>query len=188
MSPRARRPRRQRYTVEVEGRDPVVVLAYSHGDAIETAERCGYKVIEAFMGDYRVQEIVRKAKTEGGHRLIPSALEEAKNILGLKLPIKIRYNSRVVGVSGKNGSYERTMRGHEIMLKSYLTPEQVTETLWHELRHAWQAEQKGTPEAWWAYREIQRQRYTYKRRPIEIDARTYATKMSKTHPLLARPR
>lgn len=173
------RRRRTRYTVDVEGREPVVVLSYTHGGAIETAQRHGYKVLSAVTGDYRKQARAREVKAKGGFRINRSALEQAKFIMGLKLPVKIRYNNRV---GDTNGNYEFHGTYHDVMLKRYHTPEQATRTLWHELTHAQQAERCGDLEIWERFRKAQR-RFSYQRRPMEIEARNMSANMSPNHPL-----
>lgn len=174
--------RRTRYTVEVEGREPVVVLSYNHGGAIETAERHGYKVVGASMGDYRKEARAREAKATGGFRINQAALNEAKAILGLKLPVRIRYNGRV---GSTNGNYQFHGTHHDVMLKRYHTPEQANVTLWHELQHAAQAERTSSLEAWRAFQKQQR-RYPYHHRPMEVEARNMAQNMAPNHPLTTR--
>jgi hypothetical protein len=168
--------RRARYTVEVEGRDPQVILAYSPQSAADFYRRRGYDVRNVVKGDYRrVAAPPRPTPQGGGYRVDQKALKAAIALLDIKLPVKVRFNARV---GDTNGNYRFRNGGHDIMLKSYHTAEQASSTLWHELTHAMQAERcGGTIEDW---REVHREqkRYTYKQRPIEIEARKMSADMA----------
>jgi hypothetical protein len=73
------------------------------------------------------------------------------------------------------------------MIKKYLDPEQATATLYHELRHAYQAEQARDQRAWQRIRQESRARRggnNYRTRSIEVDAREYA--LDHSHVMLAK--
>lgn len=171
--------RRCRYTATISHResDAVlrrVILAYDAGSVQRHFERCGYTVLDVHRGDYRVEARMANAKSGGGFTVDQAALNRAIQTLGLRLPVRIRFNSRV---GSTNGNY-RFMGGyHNIMLKSYRTAEQASETLWHELTHAMQAERAGgTLEAW--AKEQRKSRGKYQACPREIEARQMSRQMS----------
>lgn len=173
--------RRSRFTVDLILKDGKphrsVVLAYS-ADDVRTRYHLptrGQYVLDVKAGDYRKQQRAAEIKAQGGYRVDQRALRAAIETLGLKLPVKIRYNGRV---GQTNGNY--TFRGgyHDIMLKTYHTADQASSTLWHELTHAMQSERVGGTLGTWAeYRKGQR-RYTYRQRPMEVEARRMSAKMS----------
>ena len=171
-----RRRKRQRYTVDLEGHAPQVILAYSHGSVVEYYERRGYKVLGVEMGDYRKRARQEEAKQNGRRFAIDTrALEEAKRQFGLKRPVKIRLHGRVGGTNG-NHSWEGTY--HNVMLKWYRSAEEANETLWHELTHCRQAEEcMARGGDWHYYSRQQKKNYSYKHRPIEIEARQVARSM-----------
>lgn len=154
------RPRRRRYTVTVQSMSgqPVkfVILAYDGAGARRFYERQGYTVVSVAEGDHRVQA-ARASQQPTGAKVIPAALNAAVNDLGLGLPVEIHYTSRQGSVRGSHGVRPTgpgvTVKGnkvygidsatgfkHRIMLKSYLTAEQMSRTLHHELAHAMQFE------------------------------------------------
>lgn len=163
---------RTRYTVTTQkegvGVQRQVVLCYTAQWATDYFTRRGFVVLSVQKGDYRKQQRVAATKAAGGFTIDRKALAAAIEQLGLKLPVKIRYNARV---GGTQGNYRLRNGNHDIMLKSYLTPEQASSTLWHELTHAMQAERVGgTSEVWNSY-SLEQRRYSYSIRPIEIEAR-----------------
>lgn len=130
--------RRRRYTVYYTDREPEVVLAYGGLDAKQWGSTRG--TVKSWReGDIRIE-----AKS-GGWRLNRKALNEAIDLIGLKLPVKLRTDARV---GSTNGNYRFRNGGHDIMLKTYLSAEQATKTLWHEPCHAMQAERAGAPQEW----------------------------------------
>lgn len=166
--------RRSRFTVYRKGLDPVVCMTYTAESARAFYERNGQTVTRVVKGDHRVEARNAAIKAAGGFRLDRAALQAACAELGLKLPVKVRFNSRV---GGTNGNYRFMGTHHDVMLKSYRTPQQATATLWHELCHAMQAERAGgTPE--WAKVRAEQQRVPYSRRPIEVEARRFAAERS----------
>lgn len=167
-------PRRSRFTVTChapgEPVSLVVILAYSAEGARRHYEDRGQTVVRVQSGDYRMKAL----PTGGGFRIDQEAVEEARGLLGLKMPVKIRLNGRV---GPTNGNYRLRGRQHHIMVKSYLPAEKATEALWHELCHAMQAERSGgTIQAWIEYHDTQRG-YSYWDRPMEREARALATDM-----------
>ncbi len=162
--------RRSRFTVHIVGREPRVVLSYTSAGAGEHYERMGYTVLKVVKGDHR------KPVALPARRFVidQPALADAIDLLGLKVPVKIRYNSRQGATAG---NYRFRYGAHDIMLKSYATAAEASQTLWHELQHAVQAERAGTAQDWTKVVNDQR-RYPYSRRPIEVEARALATQMS----------
>jgi hypothetical protein len=169
--------RRTRFTATIisphMGREKKVILAYFASEVRGYYEGKGYEVVSVTKGDYRKQAVV-KGNGGGGFRIDRPALKDACELLDLKLPVKIRFNSRA---GSTNGNYRFKGDHHDIMLKSYHSPEQASDTLWHELCHAMQAERAGgTLETW---RQVHREqaRYTYRNRPIEREARAMSETM-----------
>jgi hypothetical protein len=96
----------------------------------------------------------------------------------LRNPVRICYHSRMGTVKGSHRFINDAIGGpfHSILLKSYLDPIEANITLWHELRHAQQAEKSGSVFTWnRLYVESQRT-YGYQSDPYEIDAERYALK------------
>lgn len=160
--------RRTRYTVYYDDDKPEVCLAYTPEGARKLFEKLGHSVIRVERGDYR------KTRTGGGFVINKAALADAIELLGLKLPVKVRTHARV---GDTNGNYRLRDGWHDIMLKSYHTPEQASSTLWHELTHAMQAERAGGKDEWRSVRNEQR-RYSYRIRPIEVEAREMSEAMA----------
>jgi hypothetical protein len=182
--------RRTRFTVKVKlGEGSVekrVIRAYTAENAINYYTRRGYTVLSIAKGDYRKQEREAKAKAQGGHRLDHKAIQEAADVLGLKLPVRVRQHSRVGNTHGnyRLAGLAGQATHHNIMVKSYLTPKEATNTLWHELTHALQAERDGKSDlATWRKVSNEQKVYSYRQRPIEREANETAALMSKDHPL-----
>jgi hypothetical protein len=157
----SRSRRRSRYTVQLEGEVRHVVLAYDAIGARRYFESRELTVTTVVKGDYRI------VAPRGGFRVDDDALRDGCELLGIHHPVRIVLNGRV-GPTWGNHRFDGAE--HRIMVKSYLTPEQATRTLWHELTHAMQAERVGGGVAWWALCRAQRS-YSYSQRPIELDAR-----------------
>lgn len=158
------RMNRTRYTVTLRSGETLrreVILAYSADGARSFYEGRGNTVVEIEKGDYRLQS------PDSGFNIMQDALKAAQKELGLVLPVKIRFNAR----QGRtNGNYRFNTTHHDIMIKSYLSPEQASSTLWHELTHAMQAERVGGTKSVWADFLKDQSSYSYKNRPIEIEA------------------
>lgn len=153
-----------------------VALCYTALDAQQLIEsRFGVSAVSIIKGDYRKEARAAEQKASGGFTVDRVALAAAIKQLGITMPVKLRFNARV---GGTQGNYRFRNGTHDIMLKSYHTPEQASSTLWHELTHAMQAERAGgTQETWNSFAREQR-RYTYNRRPIEIEARQMSEAMA----------
>lgn len=189
--------RRTRYTITYRtsaGIKQTVALGYSVEGLREHLIGHGYDVIKVVKGDFRAipAKVVQSGGT--GWTLDRRALNAAAKFLGLKLPVHVKTNSKYGGTNGtyrfkpstkapKGFAVANATAFHNIVVKSYLTPQQATETLWHELQHAVQAERQGSPTVWNIYSRDQK-RYPYSRRPIEIEARKVAS--ANAHRLLAR--
>jgi hypothetical protein len=184
--------RRQRFTAHLAGVSaPAVILAYSAESVREHYARRGHTVISIERGDHRLAE--RKARREaayrerdsgpdgGGFRIDQGALRDACELLGIRLPVRVRYHSRVGGCLG-NHRLRAEKRGdghwHDIMLKSYLSAEKASRALWHELTHAAQAERAGGTLADWAREHRRQVAYSYSVRPIEREARDMEVTMA----------
>lgn len=147
--------RRQRYTVSFAGGGAEVILAYTSQGAKQYYAQRGYAVASARLGDFRF---------EGGGWELAADVRAAA---GLAWPVTIRRNGKP---GGTRGTYRCRDGTHHIVVKSYLTAEQASATLWHELTHARQAERAGSQSAWEKVTAAQR-RWPYAQRPIEIEAR-----------------
>lgn len=155
--------RRSRFTITFLDGSREVFLGYSALSAENYYNGRGRPVVSVTKGDYRMDKNV----TGGGFKIIQSALKTAQEELGLTIPVKVRFNARQ---GNTNGNYRFRGTHHDIMVKSYLTPEEASSTLWHELTHAMQAERcGGTTETWTKVHREQRN-WTYRQRPIEIEA------------------
>lgn len=154
--------RRKRYTVTLSDSSQHVILAFDALDARLYYTQRDLTVVSVNAGDYRMKP------TEREWELNYVALRNARRELGLTLPVTVRKNGRE---GGTNATYRLKPEGHHIVVKSYLTRQQATEALWHELQHAQQAERVGgTVEAWKVEHNRQR-KWPYKRRPMELEAR-----------------
>lgn len=181
--------RRTRYTFRCEHISPTTsriieanggtmdALAYSAEQAFALLERRGYYNIE------RVTRPARRAPAGGGFKIDRRALREARDFMGLRWPVRIREHSRYGSV---NGNYrvgdDHSAPFHNIMVKSYLSPEQASRTIWHELRHAFQAEQAAQAKGARLAGECRRafdgviaddRGVSYRAKSIERDAREY---------------
>jgi hypothetical protein len=165
---------RTRFTVTFEDGTKKVILCYNAAEARHYYEHKGYAVAGVMRGDYRKQARVAAIKSQDGHTIDTAALNVAKAELGLIMPVKIRRDGRV---GQTNGNHRLRGFEHHIMLKSYLTPEQATHTLWHELTHAVQAERAIASGRGWAAVSNEQRRYRYSVRPIEIEANKIADAM-----------
>lgn len=169
------RRRRTRFTVtcshvssdEIERK---VILAYDAPGAQGYYEERGYTVLRVQRGDYRA-EIGQTWKIDR------EALAAAIELLDIKLPVKIRFNSRVGKTAGNYRFHECGY--HDIMLKTYRTAAEASATLWHELTHAMQAErfQRANPHlpprtAWLA--QLEQSHGKYRACPMEIEANRMA--------------
>ena len=169
--------RRTRFTVTVRKHGDttkVVILAPTSDDARYFYARRGYDVLSVVKGDFRREQRNATVQQGGGFTIDRAALKDACDLLGLKVPVRIRFSSKV----GRTlGNYRGMSKGyHDIMLKSYRTAEQASSTLWHELTHAMQAERAGGHVGWQA--ELAKSYGKYKRCPLEIEARQMQATMA----------
>lgn len=118
--------------------------------------------------------------SKGGWRVSPSAFFEALDLLGITWEVVVKTSG---GVS-RRGAH-RTMPKkvgaagwfHSITVSTYLSPEEATATLWHELTHAAQVE--AAPDVFAfakAYRE-ENARRGYDLNVYEVEARETAETM-----------
>jgi len=131
-----------------------------------------------------------KARTVKRHGLVldRKALADACDLLGIRNRVEVRFHGAVGNTNGTHRySFPRVRSAadvaslapvHRIVIKSYLSPEQASSTLWHELTHAAQAERvsREDPSLWWAFIRKQR-RIPYSHRPIENEARDMSATM-----------
>lgn len=173
------RQRRSRYTVTLSTGERKVILAYSAEGArnyyAEFYASMGITVTRVAQGDYRKQQHAANRQAQGGFTIDRQALAFAIEYLGLTWPVDIRTHARVGGTQGNHRLTPN--HRHNIMVKSYLTPEEASSTLWHELTHAAQAERAGNYHAWSEFVREQR-RIPYSHRSIEIEARQASKDMA----------
>lgn len=169
------RRRRSRFTVTMTDGTKQVVLAYDTVGARSFFTGRGYDVRSVTAGDHRVAKRNAQTKAVGGFRLNHAAIRDACELLGVKMPVAIKFNGRV---GATHGNHRFTGSSHRIMVKSYLTVQQASETLWHELTHALQAERDCGSRAAWVAQHSEQRRYSYQRRPIEIEARKMSEDMA----------
>jgi hypothetical protein len=164
--------RRTRWTIVLAGGEPFVMLAYDEDQIRRHYEGRGKTVVRITKGDFRKTQPPRLAST--GFVIDNAVLDDAKDLLGLQKPVKIRFNNRV---GGTLGNHRFRLDGyHDIMLKRYLSADRANKTLWHELTHAMQAERSGDYNDWVIFSKAQR-KISYDKRPIEIEAREMADQM-----------
>lgn len=180
--------RRKTYvaTVRKHGiRDERPIRAYSSKAVSDYYERQGYEVLAVKAKPRQRRAPVRPLNQ---FKLNTLAIHEAKKFFNLRYPVSIRVTNHQ---GGRMGGYRPANNGlsHEISIKSWLTPEQASETLWHELAHAMQNEREQNswePTMSPAYKRMwEREKGQYKRAPSEREANRFQLR-GKTHPL-ARP-
>lgn len=173
MSNYKSRRRRSRYTVTFnQGQDAKVVLAYSVDEVWIYFESRGYDVNSVEKGDYRKFERQAENKADGPQWTIDQkVLKTVIESMGIKREVKIRKHARQ---GSTNGNYRYRGGYHDIMLKSYRTADQANATLWHELKHAQQAERAVAEGRDWYAVTREQKRYSYKQRPIEVEARLWS--------------
>lgn len=166
---------------------------------------------------YKVKSVVPyntahvKAKNGGGWKVSNAYFNKAVAEFGLKLPVVVQQIGRV---GSTNANYALCLRGQEprgvtvprgarifhlVKAKSYHTPEQASQSLWHELTHArqaedairkvladdsaWQSNAFVADEAWERKVKHQRENFSYEDRPIEREARRTAAAMNQQYKL-----
>lgn len=179
------KPRRTRYTVEATKgqfgqREKFDFLAMSETSGRAFLSRKGYRIHSFITAAQAVAQ-----KQNAGWRKSLAGLTRARQELGITLPILIKQTSRIGDQQGIHSLHlENGKLHHHIIVKSYLTPEEATEVLWHELTHAAQAERAAAkvvrPEDFsalsyrvktaWTAEQIHQRDWPYSRRPIEREA------------------
>lgn len=172
-----RRQRRSRYTVTSDrGRE--VVLAYSREGAATYFAQRGRRVTGVEEGDYRKPK--RPLNQWKQHH---ENIDRAIQWLGINFPVTITVQNHHGGRWGNHAlRVDGSQLYHEIKVKSWLTPYQAGQTLWHELAHAMQAERavarssattaRERARAWYESEERTRDIH-YRRRPCEVEARAH---------------
>lgn len=188
--------RRSRFTVFTD-RGPQVILAYDRAGAAAYYERRGLTVIRVEAGDYR--HVEASAKPGEIWKLDREALQLALDFFRIELPVEIKftghrggrlgahtldaYGGNVIKRGGRIAHLDSaTDIKHKITVKRWLSAEQASRTLWHELAHAMQAERAAcaanaiTPadilRSWRDCSERGRG-ISYENKPHEIEAREY---------------
>lgn len=172
--------RRSRWTVTLATGEKFVALAYDGAGAIRAValvKRRDIAGATAARGDYR-----KRTRRVTGAKPNMLAIREACAFLDVKLPVKVRVTNHQGGCMGQHRArYDAATRtwSHDILVKSWLTVEQMGETLWHELAHAMQFERDALTRssdpftvrrAWHA---AYRDGTTYRHKPYEVEARSY---------------
>ncbi len=175
------RQRRSRFTATIlnfSGQEvQKVILAYNAEQVREFYAR-QFTVVSVVKGDL----VNYPAAPAGPRWKLSDGIEDAKDFLGLTLPVRIkqtghqggRYGSHSLRIAGAGNPY------HHITVKSWLDVEQAGKTLWHELTHCMQAERCAakagavtTREYLAAWRTTSERAGAYRYRPIEVEARSY---------------
>jgi hypothetical protein len=181
--------------VTLSGNVRKVVLAHSAENARDYYTGMGYRVLSVEAGDYRIDAVTSST----GWRLDRKALAEAVEFLGIECPVNVKQTGfrggrfgahQLRGVlrgrfmSGKVSDFARADTvGHYITVKSWLTPEQAGQTLWHELCHAMQAERAmatlpapsdpSVQYGAWVACSARGNGVAYNLKPVEVEAREY---------------
>ena len=145
--------------------------------------------------------LARRANAGGGWSIDADAVAEAVAFFGLTLPIKFELSARTSTTLGQHmltpvGGGVRVSAGkiynldtatgweHRVMLRSWLSPEDASRTLWHELTHAMQAERalskvhasatiREQYHAWRFSWDRAHGRTAYTDKPVEREARAH---------------
>ena len=194
--------RRQRYEAKLSpgtgnGIETRLILAYDAESVTRYYERCGYVVLQV-RSARKKRTTERPANPPW--KIDQRAIREACEFLGITHPVKLK-PTNVAG--GRLGAHQLRPTGpgvrikgtrihgienatglvHHITVKSWQSVEQASRTLWHELCHAMQAERElsAMPTPWdaadairtWNTCHARGRGITYKRKPIEVEAREY---------------
>lgn len=157
---------------------------YSYGDTLILDYSATEAEIWLTSGGYLYTDLRPAKVLKAGFTIDQGALDRAIQSLGLKLTVKVRAHNRAGDTRGNyrlRPTKDGTQSYHDIMVKGYLTPEQASQTLWHELAHAMQAERAITLSelsldnpasrfAWVTQRTLDKGT-SYRQRPIEVEAR-----------------
>ncbi len=181
---RYRQRRRTRFIARLEKAGETrerAILAYDAESVRSFYARQGYTVLSV----ERVKPTRRERPQNAPWTLDERAIQEAREFLGITRPVTLKvinHASRTMGehrvTVGPNGVRQT------IAIKGWLSPEDASRTLWHELTHAAQTERalarlpeglsgretiahlKRQPER--GYRSVR-----YERKPIEVEAREH---------------
>lgn len=165
--------RRTRWTVTMADGERKVILDYSGDSALLYYRVKGFDPVKVVKGDYRHAEAMGDGT---GWTLNRANYRAALDFFGIRLPVTIKQTSHK---GGRYGAHQLRPSGglhHHITVKSWLSPEQAGQTLWHELTHAMQAERCAADNPGRelvAWRQTPERRGAYARRPIEVEARSY---------------
>ncbi len=202
--------RRTRWQAELS-RDGVastkLILAYSPESVRDFYARQGYNVRSVTRAT-RARTTERPANKPW--RESTRAIREAADFLGLTLPVRVKVTNHAGGRHGAHqlrpeGPGVRVSNGrilnldnatglyHHITAKGWLSAQQASETLWHELAHAMQAERELSklPAPWdardgmraWSLCAARGRGVTYLHKPVEREAREYES-FAAEHPLV----
>lgn len=170
MSRTTKKPRRKVHVVILAGANGTTVekliRAYDTEAAADYFTRRGYRVISSKERTFKFNQF----------KLNTLAIREAQKFFNLAYPVSIKITNHK---NGRNGAYCPGKDGlsHEIIVKSWLTPQEASETLWHELTHAMQAEREQQPHesnmlpGW--RRSLSREKGQYRNAPSELEAKRY---------------
>jgi hypothetical protein len=152
-----------------------VGLFYDGAQATSWYVQRGYDVLRVTKGDYRK---VHRPATGAQPNML--AVREASDFLGLMLPVKVRVSGRQGGLAGAwTAHYRAGGWYHDIVVKNWLSVEDMGRTLWHELVHALQFERDsfrpGLPprEVVTRHNKAYRDGTAYRNKPWEVEANSY---------------
>jgi hypothetical protein len=160
--------RRKRWTVICRNGRQVIILAHTCREVGEYCLQRGLSVKHIIRGGCKTD-----TPHNGDFRVNLPELKLAARKIKLSLPVQISF-MYCSGTTDANYSLENKSNylWHKIMLKGYLTPERANTVLWHELRHAWQAEKDSYSN--WMERVSDEWKIPYEQRPMEIDAISFS--------------
>lgn len=176
--PRARRTRHSFMAIPLGKTEPerIDVLSYSPERARAILRERGWTNIQPWSA--------RAVSPSAGWTLNAAALREAIDFLGIRHRVTVKQTGHR---GGRQGCHQLRPGGDggaysHITIKSWLTPAQASQALWHELAHAMQAQRaidanpQASPVAAWkkAYDSTNRG-VAYWHKPIEVEARSYET-------------
>jgi hypothetical protein len=152
-----------------------VILSYDASSVKWHYQRQGYIVMGVEKGDYRKAQ---NARPRTGAKPDMASVREAIDQLGIRLPVRIHESMRQGGAQGHHILRKDRQRGdalyHDIMLKGWLTAEQMGRTLWHELAHCVQSESfLASDDPQRAWRMAYRDGTSYRMKRWERDAREH---------------
>ncbi len=110
------------------------------------------------------------ARNKAGATLLPGAILSAVELLELKNDVHIKWANGI----NRRGAWRFRDGVHVITLSTYYDSRAITETLWHELTHAVQAERFSTPKEFTTAYMQDRARRGYHNCTFEVEAREIA--------------